>query len=506
MSLSENLVPFRSGNKWGFTNIEKKIIVPCIYSSVEPFFKGYALVSLGYKKVGILGQDGNIIIPCNYDDVSRIHQDGFYDFFILEKNNKYGLYKNKKQIFDFIYEYIHWHLENVFLVYQSYRWKFINISQKDLFPEIELKSHRNWSAHETRENNKLYQDNIIIHKYFGINVFIDSKKIDLKFEINEIKQIKTKNNVLYYAPYFEKYYKREEEFVSLIFYDSNFELVFPKFDFKDFKIKKIIHESEEDNFLIVEDENYKSYLITENFKDIKLLKYKISYYFSDGLSAAIDYIDGNYLTGFVNKNLEIVIPFQFDSAYPFKNGFSIVEKNGLKGIIDTLGNILVPLEYKRIGKIRNGKVAVEFSDGLGSCGFISFNNKIISQTNYVFHYGGPYFTEYDVAVVQKSGQGFGIIDSAGNEIFKCDYWIKDESFLSGFSVFADQSDKYGIINYKGEVIIPPKYAGIYSFKLIGETVFWLVVDSEDNIMGYVDQNGNEYWEEDLDIEDALREE
>jgi hypothetical protein len=503
MNLSEKLVPYRSGNKWGFSNLEKKIIVPCIYSGVQPFYKGYAKVTLEYKKVGVLSEDGSIIIPCDYDDISRIYKDGFNDFFITEKKQKYGLHKNKEQIFDIIYEYIDCYLENIFLVYQSYRWKFIDIAQKDLFPQVELKSYRNSSAYDTRGNIRLTQDNIIIHEHFGINVYIDSKKIDLKYKINEIKQIKTKNTILYCALYYEKNYKREEELVSYIFYNSKFELVFPKLDFENFKIRHLVHNSEEDDFLIVEDENYKSYQISENFNDVNPLKYRIPYNFTDGLAIAINYIGGNYLTGFINKNLEIVIPFQFDGAYPFKNGFSIVEKNGLKGIIDTRGNILVPLEYKRIGKIRNEKVAVEFSDGLRSCGFINLNNKIISQTNYLFHYSGPYFTEYDVAVVQKSYQGSGIIDSAGNEILECKYLIKDESFLNGFSIFTTKGVKYGIINYNGEVIIAPKYVSISSYELIAETAFWLINDAEYNRLGYVDQNGNEYWEGDFDIEKAL---
>ncbi|MFC1615627.1 WG repeat-containing protein [Patescibacteria group bacterium] len=72
-------------------------------------------------------------------------------------------------------------------------------------------------------------------------------------------------------------------------------------------------------------------------------------FFKEGLSRYVE----NGKVGFINENLEIVIPAQFDNAYPFENGFAkvcngcqrdpMVEhsklEGGIWGVVDKKGNV-----------------------------------------------------------------------------------------------------------------------------------------------------------------------
>lgn len=58
---------------------------------------------------------------------------------------------------------------------------------------------------------------------------------------------------------------------------------------------------------------------------------------------AVVVINNRY--GYINKKGDLVIPFNYDKAKPFENGFAYVEKNGKSGYIDKNGKIVVPLEY-----------------------------------------------------------------------------------------------------------------------------------------------------------------
>ena len=51
--------------------------------------------------------------------------------------------------------------------------------------------------------------------------------------------------------------------------------------------------------------------------------------------------------------MKAVIPPQFESARGFEHGMAIVEKNNRWGVIDTLGKVLIPIEYEWIGRVKD---------------------------------------------------------------------------------------------------------------------------------------------------------
>jgi len=63
--------------------------------------------------------------------------------------------------------------------------------------------------------------------------------------------------------------------------------------------------------------------------------------FNEGLVCVIK--SGRY--GFINKNNETIIPFQYDGADNFYDSIAIIKQKDKYGAIDRTGKIVIPLEY-----------------------------------------------------------------------------------------------------------------------------------------------------------------
>jgi hypothetical protein len=70
---------------------------------------------------------------------------------------------------------------------------------------------------------------------------------------------------------------------------------------------------------------------------------------SEGFTIIYDVRGGGVLYGFADENDEIVIPTIFSRARPFSNGFAVVSQDDKFGVINTLGEVVIPLEYDGCG-------------------------------------------------------------------------------------------------------------------------------------------------------------
>ena len=138
--------------------------------------------------------------------------------------------------------------------------------------------------------------------------------------------------------------------------------------------------------------------------------------------------------GFVNQDGTEVIKCQYESAYPFENGYAIVSKSKKYGIIDQSGEIVLPLKYTQIS---------------------SWND--------------------DLYLI-KSGKVMGLAKHSGEIVLEAKYSMISKSNIFGKALIAlggksatnekktyQQNAKYGIIDAKGNVLIEPKYKGLYEF-------------------------------------------
>lgn len=484
------LIPFRKGEKWGFSDCNKNIKIPCIYESVEPFYEGFAEVSFGYNKLGIIDEFGEVVVPLEYQYVSLAKNESI--FVVQNEHNNYGLYKNGDLMFDVIYDYIS--TSNNFITLRTNgKWLVSNLfGEIQIFNE-EMKSYGN--LYGNSQNSPRYlSKNICIHEYWGWSVFINGIKKELHFDINEFREIETVNRHFYYG-YRKSGKAYDDELGAIVVYDENFNVILPTEKF-DYNFVKVISQSEKLNFLIFEGYGNKTFIIDENFQTIKQLDFQISNEFVNGLVNVSNYNEKIKL-GFINTNLELVIDCSnYQQVFIINDNLIKVKHGEVYGIIDFKGNEIIPLQYFNIGKMVDGICAVTLSkDITNSCCFINLQNEIVTENDYTFYYGGPSFDKSTgLAIVNKAGIGNFIINKKGEVILSTlnGYQFDNWSFHNNHKVIG-KNKKFGLINIKGEISVPFIYDKIYSGFSSNNNRFWRV--SKDNIMlGYIDNYGNQFWE------------
>lgn len=112
---AQDLIPFRKGDSWGFSNSFGHLVINPIYDSVSIFeVHKPEMVLAAYvyrdKKVGLIDVNNKFIIPIFYDSIIHLTRlfHGTYKTLIVKKNGKFGLidYNNNKvtlMIYDKLY-------------------------------------------------------------------------------------------------------------------------------------------------------------------------------------------------------------------------------------------------------------------------------------------------------------------------------------------------------------------------------------------------------------------
>lgn len=144
--------------------------------------------------------------------------------------------------------------------------------------------------------------------------------------------------------------------------------------------------------------------------------------FREGYVPVLD--NGKYK--FINERGETLAQ-GFDFAFGFSEGLARVNVNGFWGYLDRAGNFSIPLRYKNSGVLASrGNSFSPVGD---------------------FHNG--------LAATRINGQQI-YIDKLGRKAFSLDIGLSGGDFSEGYAVIW-QGEKYGLINAKGTVVIPPKY-------------------------------------------------
>ncbi len=176
--------------------------------------------------------------------------------------------------------------------------------------------------------------------------------------------------------------------------------------------------------------------------------------------------------GFINLKGEAITSLKYKEADVFANNRAWVKEKKLFGAIDHKGNLVIPYQYDQVRRFQHDKeIAAEHI------------NSNLSTTKFI--------PDYSLALVQKEGK-WGVINGKGTATIPCKY----DAIISPPSIYNKQQEKeppiktrkkeeteypfhikqpyfnylhlakvknegkYGAINHKGAVIIPPNYAQI----------------------------------------------
>lgn len=162
---------------------------------------------------------------------------------------------------------------------------------------------------------------------------------------------------------------------------------------------------------------------------------------------------GNGKWGFKDENNNVVIPFQYDSAWPFTEGLARVEVNGMWGFIDSTGNFAVPPRYQRVFDFSEGLAAAKDSD---LWGFIDRTGKMVIPPQYLH---ATWFSSNGLAPVQVRDMNGKLIEGYIN---KSGQFIIEPRFEAA-GCFSEGlapvviNGKLGYIDYTGNVVIAPRF-------------------------------------------------
>lgn len=172
--------------------------------------------------------------------------------------------------------------------------------------------------------------------------------------------------------------------------------------------------------------------------------------FQEGMAV----VGKNGIYGYLHKSGEIAIPLQFQKACPFTEGFAAAEKDGKYGVINQKGETVIPFIYDRIFPISEGLFPAVLN---GKHGFINLQNEVVIPFEYEEVNGG--FSNGLASVLKKK---WGFIDKTGTLIISHDY-IQADLFLEDYCAVYLKRKKCGLIDKKGNVILPFENNEIYSF-------------------------------------------
>jgi hypothetical protein len=206
--------------------------------------------------------------------------------------------------------------------------------------------------------------------------------------------------------------------------------------------------------LVIKDKKYG--LIDEDGKILNDTWYDYAESFSEGL-AVIKNNKGFY--GYIDRKGNNPIPFQFNTATSFHEGFAQAGDEGSMFVIDYKGNKISFL-YNFIASYCNGFAA--YSSGKDEWGFLDRSGQPITNENY---YEVGNFSKEGLAAVRSSDfdQKIGFIDTTGKLVIPFQFENDRIPYFSEGMAPVSKNGLYGFINTSGDWVINPQYSYAVGF-------------------------------------------
>ncbi|TAE30625.1 MAG: hypothetical protein EAZ91_09845 [Cytophagales bacterium] len=378
-----DLIPYRKGNKWGFCDRNKKIVIDCVYDLDWFFQEGRASVKKD-GKWGCLNAQGVTVIPFEYDDVKLFSEGGLAR---VRKDDKWGFVdRYGVVVIPLEYEDVEPFDKGLSIAKKNEKWGFINrhgtlvipfqYEQVWLFSEglVNVQENGKWGCVDT--NGKI----VIKPQYEYISFFKNGLAIAKR------------NN-------------------SWEFIDKNGTVVTSLEDERD----RFSEDRISDKMASLKRDD--KYGFIDEFGEVVIpFVYDGAKKFSEGLAG----VKINGKSGFINKAGVVIIPFQYDYTQPFSEGLAAVQKDNKFGFIDKQGTVVIPFDYR---------LAYPFSQGLSGLARVEKDGKwgLIDKTGRTivpFEYDSQYFDKSqfseDKASIVKNGK-WGYVDINGEVIIPCKY-------------------------------------------------------------------------------------
>lgn len=180
-----------------------------------------------------------------------------------------------------------------------------------------------------------------------------------------------------------------------------------------------------------------------------------------------------------DRTFNKMFPQEYDYFYlSLESKLFIVGLNSKFGLINFNGESISPLQYEQFIACRNGYCQMKLN---GKLGFINLSNEVVIP----FEYDELEYHAIGNTYVARKNNQWGVIDINNNVIVSFENNNTIERIISNPKQFiVSQSNKYGIIDYTGKVLVPPMYD-----TFVQNTTKNFYVVSRDEKYGFIDSLG-----------------
>lgn len=162
--------------------------------------------------------------------------------------------------------------------------------------------------------------------------------------------------------------------------------------------------------------------------------------------------DKTNLVGYMDIRGKMISPCIWEDGWDFHDGLAKVKQNGRYGMINQLGELVIPCEWKAMGFCSESLIAVKNDEG--KCGFM---NRWTKNIDIDFQWKeASMFSEGLAAVQSFENDRLGYINKQGEVVIPF-VWKKARDFQNGLALVTRSKkflwwDKWVYINKKGEIV------------------------------------------------------
>ncbi|MBK9511681.1 MAG: WG repeat-containing protein [Cytophagaceae bacterium] len=419
---------------WGWTNFEKKTIVPFVYNQpVEGFENGYARV-IKNNKYGLVDRDGKEIIKPQYEYLRSFNDDGLA---IFQINKKFGLIDKTNKIvappkYSDIDQLGRFGLNKVAIIdktdgYGARKFGMIDSKGKEIIkPIYQTIGYVDDKGNFTAET---FDNQIITFNYKGEKV--ESKAYEIIENLGSLKI--AKSNLKY----------------GLI--DENEKVIIP---FQYLNLSIIDYGHQYFKYLSFQDQSGKWGIVGYNGE----VKLPAIYDGAFSLAGMGKYLitNKNGFFGVLDLNFKEKIPFVYSYVGVLNDEFLRASKSNKTGIIDLLGNEVLPLKYDEVYDLYKGTFMIKIGE---MTGFYNSKTKFTSAIEFKNVYS------INKGWIASKDSKYGVLSIKMETVIPFEYEKLESLEIPNFLVFL-KNQKKGILGIENSVLLDANYDDI---KYLSET-------------------------------------
>lgn len=246
--------------------------------------------------------------------------------------------------------------------------------------------------------------------------------------------------------------------------------------------------------------------LSEDGEKITSCIYEEAAPFSEGLACVC--LNGKY--GYIGKDGEEVIPFRYDQAASFREGAAYFSCGEEYGLIDQAGNVILELTDSDCDSISSFREGLAYFSVDGLYGYMDKSGEIVINPDYEDagyfyeglakvmksgHFGligkdgrkvlAPEYSDirvWEMSIIARKDDTFFCFSKEGEEIFSGS-WDNVREIEDAFCI--EKDDKKGLADRTGRIILEPEYMEVV--KIPGREL--IIVKNESEKYGMIDYDG-----------------